>query len=143
MKRKARIAFAMATMVLACPPAFWLYGEVRTMCETIGLNTRSIFASILLGMVYPALMTISALFVVGRFWSRMKASSLLSIILGMGMGLVTGGILSECWILADERTFASEIQQNGSGEHYGRARVWPNEGCSLVYIPGKGVHATD
>lgn len=113
------------------------------MCETVGLNSRSIVAGIFLGMVYPALVTISALFVVGRFWPRMKASSLLTIILGLGIGLVTGGILSECWILADESAFASEIQENGSGKDYDRARVWPNEGCSLVYIPGKGVHATD
>ena len=140
---KARIAFAMATMVFTCPIAFWIYGEVRTMCETVGLNTRATGSGIFLGMVYPALITISALFVVRRFWNSSKATSLLSISLGIGIGLLTGSILSECWILTDESRFFSEIRENGTEKHYGRARAWPNAGCSFVYIPGKGVHATD
>ena len=140
---KARIAFAMATMVFTCPIAFWIYGEVRTMCETIGLNTRAIGSGIFLGMVCPALITISALLFVRRFWTSLKSTSLLSIILGTAIGLLTGSVLSEWRILADESKFASEIRENGTGMHYSRARAWPNAGCSLVYIPGKGVHATD
>jgi hypothetical protein len=143
MKMNARIAFTMTTMVFFCLISFWLYGEVRTMCETVGPNTRAIGSGIFLGMVYPALITISALFVVRRFWTSLKPTSLLSIILGTAIGLLTGSILSECWIRADESRFVSEIHENGAGMHYGRARAWPNAGCSLVYIPGKGVHATD
>lgn len=140
---KARIALAMATMLSTCPLAFWLYGEGRTMCETIGLNTRAIIAGLLIGVYFPALTISLALFAVWRFRTGLKSMTLLSMILGIGIGLLTGSILSEWWILVDESRFISEMREAPSGMPYGRPRAWPNEGCSLVCVPGAGIHATD
>ena len=136
-------AIALGTMGFACPLAFWFYGAGRTMYETVGLNIRAMAAGSFIGVICPTLMTISALFVLRRFWTNLKPMTLLSIILGLGIGLSIGSILSEGWILVDESKFASEVHESTSEQGYGRARSWPNEGCSLVYVPGRGIHATD
>ena len=55
--------------------------------------------------------------------------------------LVVGSGLSEAWILRDESRFENEAAR--ATATYSRPRAWPNQGCSLVFIPGKGVHSTD
>lgn len=140
---KLRIALAMATTVFTCPIAFWLYGGARTMCETVGFSTRALIIGLLFGAVFPAVTASFVLFVVRSFWPRLRSTSLLSITLGIGIGVVIGSILSECWILVDESKFASEVREVAPGLPYARPRAWPNQIGSLVYVPGKGVHATD
>jgi hypothetical protein len=53
-----------------------------------------------------------------------------------------GWAVAEVWVMTDEVHFLLEVARN-SEEHYTRGRVWPNVGTQLVYIPGRGVHATD
>jgi hypothetical protein len=55
--------------------------------------------------------------------------------------LLVACTLSERWIISDETRFAVEASK-ASGV-FSRDRAWPNHGCSLVYIPGRGIHATD
>lgn len=140
---KARMAFAMAAAAFSCTIAFWFYGNARTLCETIGFNVRALIAGLLLGVVFPALVIITVLIAGRRIWASLKPIPLIRIILTIVTGLLTGSTLSEGWILVDESHFASEIRQGASGIPYSRPRAWPNEGCSLVHIPGRGVHATD
>jgi hypothetical protein len=140
---KLRIIFTMTTMVVTCPLAFWLYGEGRTMCETFGLDTRSITGGLLAGALFPALIIIPSLVVMCRWPSVLNSGTLLHLTLNAAIGLMAGSVLSECWILADEVRFASEVVAGAPMAPYSRPRAWPNEGTALVYIPGRGIHATD
>lgn len=140
---KTRCALAVVAMASTLPIAFWLYGAARTMCETVGFNTRSLVVGAMFGFVAPLLVVLSILFALRMARASARPITLTGIASGACLGLLAGSLLSESWILADERSFDSEVRHAVPLSPYGRARAWPNETCSLVYIPGKVVHATD
>lgn len=111
--------------------AFWLYGVGRTMAETVGVSWRGTASGAVLGFAAPSIIVI--LIALARRERRLMTL--------LTLALVVGSAVSELWILNDERRFASEIA--AAREIRSRPRAWPNGTASLVYLPGKGVHATD
>jgi len=126
-KRLARVVAFIGCVALA----FWLYGGGRMMAETVGVSWRGTLSGALLGVAVPGIVV--TLIALARHERRLITTLMLA--------LVTGSVVSELWILRDEHRFASEIA-TASGIR-GRPRAWPNGTASLVYLPGKGVHATD
>jgi integral membrane sensor domain MASE1 len=117
---------------IACvAAAFWLYGAGRTIAETVGISWRGTVSGALLSFAVPSAV-VSFMPLVRRERWLMTALTL---------ALVLGSVLSELWILNDEHRFTSEVA--AAGEIRSRPRTWPNGTASLVYLPGKGVHATD
>jgi integral membrane sensor domain MASE1 len=116
---------------IACvAAAFWLYGIGRTMAETVGISWRGTASGGLIGFAAPSIVILIAL---ARRERRLMT--------GLTLALVLGNVVSELWILNDEHRFASEVVT--ASEIRSRPRAWPNGTASLVYLPGKGVHATD
>jgi hypothetical protein len=111
------------------------------MSETFHFNMRaSVFGLTLVVavplLILPILLSAKKLWLPGRSWA---ASSWLAV---LGMSLLVGSLISEMWILRDEARFSAEAAQ-ANGNRYSRARAWPNQGCSLVFMPGRGIHSTD
>ena len=118
--------------VIACVAvAFWLYGIGRTMAETVGVSWRGTASGALLGFAAPCAIVILIAF--ARRERRLMTA--------LTLALVVGSLVSELWIVRDEQRFASEVAT--ASEIRSRPRAWPNGSASLVYLPGKGVHATD
>jgi hypothetical protein len=58
----------------------------------------------------------------------------------------TSVLAGEIWMCVDEHEFnrqASAYAAAGGTAVFARSRAWPIEDCSLVYVPGVGIHATD
>lgn len=113
------------------------------MCETVHFNFKVHAIGLLNGLVFPMLIIAPALLLAKIIWSEWKPMTFRLLVMSAGAGLLCGCVLSECWIQVDETMFDSEISKAAVGMPYTRPRAWPNQGCSLVYIPGSGVHATD
>lgn len=79
----------------------------------------------------------SALSPTSRFKRTVLVPSILSALLGC--------VCAEGWIVYDEGRFRDEVSRHtaaGFTTRYGRARAWPNTNGSLVFVPGRGIHAT-
>lgn len=129
MNRLARVVAFIAGVAVA----FWLYGIGRTMAETVGVSWHGTLCGALLGFVAPFGAVI--LIALARRSRQRRLTRALT------LAFVLGSVSSELWILHDERRFASEVTT--AGEIRSRPRAWPNGSASLVYLPGKGIHATD
>jgi hypothetical protein len=126
-KRLARVFAFIACM----GAAFWLYGAGRTMAETVGVSWQGTFSGALFGFMAPCVAVM--LVALARRERRLMTA--------LTLALVLGSVISELWILNDEHRFRSEVA--AASEIRSRPRAWPNGTASLVYLPGKGVHATD
>lgn len=140
---KTRIAILFAALAGATF-GFWSYGMARTMLETIGFNVRPFLAGVFFAVAGPFMLVAPLVLFVResplypKVWktpSRCFA--------GLVAGLFAGSLVSEAAILVDESRFSSEVAHLGGERIYSRARAWPNEICSLVFIPGEGIHSTD
>jgi len=121
------------------------YAGARALIQTIGVHLNAALFGALISFVYLVLFAgvfftlyyLLRLLRRGRKWSAPKLhwrALLLSALLGWAT--------AEIWVTADEVRFLSEVARN-TEERYTRGRSWPNVGTQLVYIPGRGVHATD
>jgi len=119
---------------------FWFYGVGRTMRETVHFNLTAVSSGMLLGMILP-LAAILPLLIVKRLWFRDTTWAASSLFISLLVSLFIGCFLSEAWMLRDETRFTVEASKVDS--IYSRPRAWPNQTCSLVFIPGKGIHSTD
>lgn len=61
----------------------------------------------------------------------------------LAAALLAGAAASEAMLLVDEAAFASEMTRTPPTTVYARARAWPHVDAALVYVPGRGIHATD
>jgi hypothetical protein len=120
---------------------FWLYSSGRTMTETVGLTLRGTAGGLLLVVLF-AMFPITPLLLAGIWGSHARSWGAL-IFVAFSVAALNGSFFSECWILRDEVTFNVEIRKGLFANSYSRSRAWPNDGCSLVFIPGRGTHATD
>lgn len=132
----ARVA---GTAIVGIALGFWLYGVGRTMRETVHFSVWAMLSGILLSVLLPTLAAVLLRFLgrlsvrAGSPWPWLLTSFTVSLVVGSG--------LSEAWILRDESRFENEAAR--ATTTYSRPRAWPNQGCSLVFIPGKGIHSTD
>jgi hypothetical protein len=128
-RRLARIAAFIACVAVA----FWLYGTGRTMAETVGVSWRGTLSGALLGFVMPYVALMLVVFV--------RRDRQRALMMGLAVALVLGNVMSELWIVQDECRFASDVATSDAVRS--RPRAWPNGSAMLVFLPGKGVHATD
>jgi hypothetical protein len=113
---------------------FWLYGIGRTMRETVGFTASATFTGLVLGFAVPlgGILIIRLLFHgLSKLQIPWKAATI----------LLCACALSEGCIIRDEARFAVEASK--ANTVFSRDRAWPNQACSLVSIPGRGIHATD
>ena len=121
---------------------FWLYGIGRTMCETFSFDLRASLLGLLLGLIVPLAIAVPVL-LLRNLLSERKILAASWPMMALGIALALGVLASEAWILHDESEFSAEVSKRGTGNPYARARAWPNGVCTLVYVPGSGMHATD
>jgi len=121
---------------------FWLYGEVRTMQETVGFNGATTIKAVLFNFI--TLIVIANLLL---FLSKILSVKLMRwwlILMLFSGSMILGSSMAEVWILLDETRFKNEILASPDMSiPQSRSRAWPNHGCTLVYIPTKGIHSTD
>ena len=137
---KATVVIRIVVVLLGCATGFWLYSVGRTMCETVGFNASALFYGLLLGVVLP-LGVLLPLLIATTVWPVLKSRTPPLMFIRFGVALLLGGLLSEWWILRDERNFSTETV--ALDKPHSRPRAWPNSGCSLVFVPGTGIRATD
>jgi len=121
--------------------AFFLYGEIRAMSETIGVSLRSTAFAIAFVTVYawgPAVLA----YWVGRRVRREPLLPWARWLRVFTLGILVGCVTSEAALLWDEARFADEAAR-APGVAISRARAWPFGGSGLVYDPGEGIHSTD
>jgi len=136
-----RYALAVLVALTLAGLSFYAYGALRTMQENVGLSARPVVVSAACPLVLLAI-SVATVLAARSFASDRLAISKRMIALLAGCWLL-GCATSEVWILADERSFAHELSLRPPTELYSRARNWPNQDCSLVYIPQQGIRATD
>jgi hypothetical protein len=136
-----RLVLAIIVALAVGGLSFYVYGAVRTMQENIGLAARPLLVSAAFPLVILAA-AVAIVMAARSFTSGRPAISKRTIVLFAG-GWLLGCSASEACILNDERAFAHELSLRPRTESYSRPRTWPNEACSLVFIPGRGIHATD
>jgi len=118
---------------------FLLYGIGRTMRETVNFNTTASLSGLLLGVVLPLIVILPVL-IAKKLWFRTVAWPGSLLLVAFVASLLVGSLVSEAWILRDEARFSAETT---NAIPYSRPRAWPNQTCSLVFVPGKGTHGTD
>jgi hypothetical protein len=122
---------------------FYLYGVGRTMRGTIGFEPRTSLASLLLSGFLSLPVALPTLLFARLFWLRDRMLSVPLCVSIWAACLLTGACASEARILVDETRFEREVARSSGNSIYSRPRAWPHELCSLVFIPGKGIHGTD
>ena len=121
---------------------FWLYGVGRTMRETVNFNTIASLSGLVLGVALPMVAALP-LVIAKKLWFREKVWPVPSWFVAFAFCLLGGSLVSEVWILLDEARFSTEVSKTNSEAAYSRSRAWPNQTCSLVFVPNKGIHSTD
>ena len=125
--------------VVAAAWGFVVYGAGRTMAETVGFSLRaSAYGAFILAVLsLPIVVSFGV-----AAWLLVPGGLSRSIYAAIAAGSLLGSAVSEAAILADEAQFESEVASNPSADRW-RARAWPNEGCALGYVAGRGIHSTD
>jgi len=126
---------AVLGLAISLALSFWTYGIGRTMCETVGLTWRGCRCGAILGAFTLTITALVWIVLLRRHYSPGI------VVAAIALTFAAGSVSSELWILHDENEFIETA--TASGERQGRPRAWPNSIAALVYIPGKGVHATD
>lgn len=141
---KLRTILFVFAMVIVFAIGFWLYGIGRTMRETVAFNTTAFLSGLFLGVGLP-LLVILPLLVAKIIYSHGKVLTVpfSLLVVKFTVLLLVGSIASEVWILRDEASFSAETTKGNVVASYSRPRAWPNQTCSLVFVPGKGIHSTD
>jgi hypothetical protein len=139
---KSRATLLVSAIVAGLGVGFWLYGIGRTMRENVNFDTTASLSGLLLGVGLPLVVLLPTL-IVKKVWFPEKAWPMSSLLAAFAVALLAGSLASEWWILRDEARFSVEASKTNGGTPYSRSRAWPNQTCSLVFVPGKGIHATD
>lgn len=138
-RTSSRAVVAVAAIV-GVAGGFWLYGMGRTMHETVFFSSAATVSGLLFGFALPFALVSAGVLVAENLRASEKRHRR-AILIGLGASLLIGSVASEGWILRDEAAFSAEVRSVSST--YSRSRAWPNKGCTLVFIPGKGIHSTD
>lgn len=131
----------MLAILIGFVVGFWLYGVARTMRETVGFNATASLSGLFLGVVFPLMLGV-VLYIANKVWGARKVRPI-SLLVAFVICLLVGSFTSEWWMLRDEAFFSTELTKIGPDISYTRSRAWPNQTCSLVFTPGKGIHSTD
>jgi hypothetical protein len=111
------------------------------MTETFNFNMRAALFGLVLVFTVP-LLILPTLLSAKRLWLARKERAVSTWLGVLGVSLLAGCLISETCVLRDEARFSTEIAKE-NGNRYSRARAWPNQGCSQVFLPGRGIQSTD
>lgn len=112
---------------------FWMYGSMRTSCETFGFDILATLCGLTFVFVPISAFAATTFLLAGR---RIHGLILVVVLSGLA-----GCVVSEVAILRDESVFVAEVSDRRLP--YDRERAWPNQMASLIHVPGEGPHATD
>jgi hypothetical protein len=139
---KTKTTTLVFAIVVGFAVGFWLYGIGRTMRETVNFNTTALLSGLIFGVALPLAVVLLLLIAFKLcFLERWWPVCLLFVV--FAVSLLGGSLASESWILWDEARFSAEVSKANGRNPYSRPRAWPNQGCSLVFVPGMGIHSTD
>lgn len=110
------------------------------MQERVGVNVIVMLKSTILPLGAFVCLALPAICIVGRT-IRLSTSHIERTVGIVLAALVAGSALAEVWIVSDEKKFAALVSANA--KPYSRSRPWPFDDASLVFVPNRGVHATD
>lgn len=128
--------------LIAFSYAFWVYGVFRTLGEWVGFDFARSLWTFAFGIGMLGVLVLPWL-LIKQYWFPNFAVSARTLTVSVLTGFVLGSVAAELQLLHDERQFFAEVHVQGEDQTYSRERAWPHELCSLVYVPGHGVHATD
>lgn len=137
--RKIVLAIAIAIGFVV---GFWFYGMGRTMRETVSFNITASLCGLFLVVFFSLIGVLTVILVKGIVFAG-KKWPMTSLFAAFIIALLIGSLISEASLLQDEARFAAEVSKANPQTIYSRARAWPNGDCSLIFIPGKGIHSTD
>jgi hypothetical protein len=120
---------------------FYCYGGGRTFGREVGPALGNVMHG-LLAVAYVVAF-VGAWFLLFRTLLPRSQKPAVRSFAAFLVGLLLGAIASEVAISVDERQFDRERLSRGAQLAYDRPRAWPNGSGGLVYIPGRGTHATD
>jgi len=112
------------------------------MRETFGFDFAASGFGLVISFAIPMAIFAVLIPIVRLFLGVFRAPAVLYTLLTFALSLIFGSVLSETWILADEVAFATRVAAN-STEGRTSPRSWPNEAASMIYLPGRGIHAND
>ena len=140
---KSRTTLLILAIVVGLATGFWLYGMARTLRGTVNFDIATLVTSLLFGVVFPLLIVSPPLLAAKKYWFHDKMWPPPSWFVAFGVCLLVGGLASEGWILHDEARFVEEVSKTNNQVLYSRSRAWPYQNCSLVVVPGEGIHSID
>lgn len=140
---KVRTTLLVSAIVVGLAASFWLYGGARTMRETVSFDIVASVSGFVFGVLLPLVIILPPLLVAKKLWHLEKGWRVPSWFIAFAICLLVGSLASEAWILRDEAQFSAEVSKTNKEVLYSRSRTWPNQTCSLVFVPGQGIHATD
>ncbi|HWC88426.1 MAG TPA: hypothetical protein VG433_02190 [Pirellulales bacterium] len=141
MTKPIRYTAAGLLAALAVVASFLAYGEMRTFVCNVGFSIGSAAT----GVAFVFLPLLSGFLCLAVLLTLCGATRVPTLRGAMGLTAccLLGIAAAEVWIVMDERSFDQEVKRSGPGTTFARDRSWPFDGCSLVYSPGLGTHATD
>jgi hypothetical protein len=118
---------------------FWLYGGFRVMSETFGLAFGS-----MLRCGGLCLLAAAPVIGIGLLLNSKRKPFIFAATATLFVAMIAAEILMFC----DELRFLNEASDSNyvalkEGEAFSRPRAWPHGSASLVFVKGKGFHATD
>lgn len=128
--------------LFAFSAAYWVYGACRTLGEWVGFDFARSLWTFALGIGMLVVLVLPWL-LIKQHWFPDFGVAPRPLMITIIAGFFLGSVAAELQLLHDERQFFAEVRARGEEHSYSRERAGPHEICSLIYVPGQGVHATD
>ena len=129
-----------AAISIGLAVGFWFYASARNLSETVNFDVTTFLTSLLVSVVVPLVLA-STIVSAYCLWRRAKDWPPPRTLVLFAFSLLLGSLAAEGWMLQDEALFEREVSSLDS--KYSRARAWPNQTGSLVFVPGRGINGTD
>ncbi len=136
-----KLLLLLAGISLGLVVGFWFYASARNLSETVNFDVTTFLTSLVVSVVVPLMFVALPVHASQAVRRGAKSWAPRRVLVAFAASLMLGSLAAEGWMLRDEAKFASEVSSLDS--KYSRARAWPNQTGSLVFVPGRGINGTD